>query len=180
MIEIHSLESEVMNHEEIEIHLILIGHAGVGKTSLKKHLKNVPIEKFESPTLVMESDAIRFEESEAKRFSLTLWDTGGHPIFQDLLPCFARFRCMYGLVFKLTDIVFFDSCPDIRSCGKDSETVSSPFSNRDIIHRNLAFIQAFSSSFREKSGDAGGGGYNRQSTGIELIHLPAPTLDLEN
>ena len=145
-----------MDQEEMEIHLILIGHTGVGKTSLRKHLKNMPIDTQEAPTLIMESDYMHKEiplQSSGNRLSLTMWDTGGQPIFQDLLPCFARFRCMYSLVFRLPDIVSFDCCPEIRPYSKHSKPVQSLFTNREIIYRNLAFIQAFSSSFQEKPGD---------------------------
>ena len=120
-----SFEDELME-EESQIHLILIGHTGVGKTSLRKHLKNEPINMDESPTIIMEpeflyresikmANSIPFKsirealkDSSSKVF-LTMWDTGGQPIFQDLLPCFARLKCMYGIVFRLPDLQDLDA-----------------------------------------------------------------------
>ena len=124
-----------------DIHFMLIGHTNVGKTSIRKHLKNEPIDMKEPPTVVMESEYIR-ELGLDSDASVTMWDTGGHPFFQDLLPCFARLKCLYGLVFRIPDIEN-DSHPDIRCC-EYFEPSKSPFTNRDILFRNLAFIQAFS------------------------------------
>jgi energy-coupling factor transporter ATP-binding protein EcfA2 len=149
LLESESLDPGELEVKELEIHLILIGHTGVGKTSLRRHIRNEPIHKQESPTIVMESEYMYRElalESEDTKVSVTLWDTGGQPIFQDLLPCFARFRCMYGVVFRLSDIEHFDSFPDVRPSGEDNDVLTSLFTSRDIMYRNLSFIQAFSCS----------------------------------
>ena len=69
-----------------------------------------------------------------------MWDAGGKPIFQDLLPCFARLKCMYGICFRLYDLKNLDDKP-----------ASSPFSHRDILYRNLSFVQAFSSGVGKKT-----------------------------
>ena len=82
-----------------DIHLILIGHTNVGKTSLRKHLKNEPIDRNEPPTVVMESEYIRGAGLDSN-VSVTMWNTGGHPFFQDLLPCFARFKCLLQYVMR--------------------------------------------------------------------------------
>ena len=140
----------------MQIHLILIGHTGVGKTSLRKHLKDEPIDMNETPTIVMEPEFLYRESVELSAASpfkcikdvlsssnskvfLTMWDTGGQPIFQDLLPCFARLKCMYGIVFRLPDLQEFDSRPEIRPCDEHHESVTSPFTNKDILYRNLAY-----------------------------------------
>ena len=134
-----------------DIHFILIGHTNVGKTSLRKHLKNHPIDMEEPPTVVMESEYIRGIGLDSN-VSVTMWDTGGHPFFQDLLPCFARFKCLYGLVFCIPDIENFDSCPDVRRCAYH-EPAKSLFTNREILFRNLAFIQAFSGSMQSNQAE---------------------------
>ena len=151
----------------MQIHLILIGHTGVGKTSLRKHLKDEPIDMNETPTIVMEPEFLYRESVELLAASpfkcikdalsssnskvfLTMWDTGGQPIFQDLLPCFARLKCMYGIVFRLPNLQEFDSRPEIRPCDKYRKSVKSPFTNKDILYRNLAYVQAYSCSMKEK------------------------------
>ena len=134
-----------------DVHFILIGHTNVGKTSLRKHLKNQPIDMEEPPTVVMESEYIR-EMGLDSNVSVTMWDTGGHPFFQDLLPCFARFKCLYGLVFRIPDIENLDSHPDIRRC-EYHEPAKSPFTNREIFFRNLAFIQAFSGGMQSNQAE---------------------------
>jgi hypothetical protein len=91
--------------------------------------------------------------SSASRVFLTMWDTGGQPIFQDLLPCFARLKCMYGIVFRLPDIEAFDSFPSIRPCDEHHEGSTSPFSNEDIVYRNLAYVQAYSCSMKKHLDD---------------------------
>jgi hypothetical protein len=87
--------------------------------------------------------------STASRVFLTMWDTGGQPIFQDLLPCFARLKCMYGIVFRLPDIEAFGSSPTIRPCDEYREESTSPFSSEDIVYRNLAYLQAYSCSMKK-------------------------------
>ena len=47
-----------------QIHLILIGQTGVGKTSVRKHLKDEPIDMNESPTIVMEPEFLYRESIE--------------------------------------------------------------------------------------------------------------------
>lgn len=146
--------------DEVQIHLILIGSSGVGKTSLRKHLKNEQIDMNEVPTIIMEpdhlyGDARNVSDNEndhnlmGNKISLTMWDTGGQPIFQDLLPCFARLKCMYGIIFRMSDLDEFDSKPEIRPCDAYHEPVMSPFSSRDIVYRNLAYFQAFSASAKD-------------------------------
>ncbi len=159
--------SEGTEDADIQIHLILIGHTGVGKTSLRKHLKNEPINRNESPTIVMEPEFLYRESigltsvdpfksiqtlssANENKIFLTMWDTGGQPIFQDLLPCFARLKCMYGVVFRLPDINNLDSFPEIRPCGDSHQQVTSPFTNGDIMYRNLSYVQAFSDNLQEK------------------------------
>ena len=147
-----------------DIHFILIGHANVGKTSLRKHLRNQPIDMEEPPTIVMESEYIR-EIGGHSNFSVTMWDTGGHPFFQDLLPCFARLMCLYGLVFRIPDIENFDSYPEIRRCEYHEEAKSA-FTNREIMFRNLAFIQAFSVGMQ----------INEAKTTLDSLYKPAAVI----
>ena len=163
------LECKNEDYEEVQIHLILIGLTGVGKTSLRKHLKNEPIDMNEAPTIVMEPEFLYRESVESRHgypfkhikymstagageesIFLTMWDTGGQPIFQDLLPCFARLNCMYGIVFRLTDLEDFDSKPEMRARDEYHESAISPFTKKDIFFRNL---EAFSSSMQEKIKD---------------------------
>ena len=80
---------------------------------------------------------------------LNIWDTGGHPIFQDLLPCFARLMCIFGIVFRLNDIENFDICPKIRPYDVSQKWETSPFTNREILYRNLAYIKVFSSGMQD-------------------------------
>lgn len=159
--------SDDLVDDDVQIHVILIGNTGVGKTSVRKHLKNEPIDMKESPTIVMEPEILYRESVEltsgspfksikdalkntASKVFLTMWDTGGQPIFQDLLPCFARLKCMYGIVFRLPDLQQFDSKPEIRGYDESQKSVISPFTNKDIVYRNLAYVQAFSCSMKEK------------------------------
>ena len=162
-IRIVSSFSDDLVDDEFQVHLILIGHTGVGKTSLRKHLKNEPIDMSECPTFIMEPEFLYIEsvcleagnpfkilkdasKSTGGKVFLTMWDTGGHSIFLDLLPCFARLKCMYGIVFRLPDLKHFDSKPEIRPLDVNCKSVDSPFTNKDIFYRNLAFIQAYSCS----------------------------------
>ena len=159
--------SDDLVDDEFQVHLILIGHTGVGKTSLRKHLKNEPIDMNEWPTIVMEPEFLYRESVELEagnpfktlkdalkstggKVFLTMWDTGGQPIFQDLLPCFARLKCMYGIVFRLPDLKHFESKPEIRPFDVNCKSVDSPFTNKDIFYRNLAFVQAYSCSTQER------------------------------
>jgi len=131
--------------DESQIHLILIGFTGVGKTSLRKHLKDESIDDNESPTIVMEYDEIRYRTSSAgKEVSVTMWDTGGQPVFQDLLPCFARIQCIYSVVFRLPDIQELSKKPEICPCDENHERIRSPFTTRELIFHDLAYIEAFS------------------------------------
>ena len=166
----HELKNCSSDHpvKEVQIHLILIGLTGVGKTSVRRHLKNEPMDENESPTIVMEPEYLYRESVEVGPFKhikdsltagpnkvfLSLWDTGGQPIFQDLLPCFARLQSMYGIVFRLSDIETFDSKPEIRQCTRYDEVAISPFTNEDMIYRNLAYVAAYPSI--KKYGNAEG------------------------
>ena len=148
------LNTRTFGVDEDEIHLVLIGHAGVGKTSFRRHLKDELFDKNEPPTIMMESKCIVIKDEskfKADKVSVNCWDTGGHPIFQDLLPCFARLMCLYGIVFRLTDIYTFDDYPKIRPYNKDLNKMISPFTNREIMYRNLAFIHVYTSGMQNAS-----------------------------
>ena len=165
------------------VHMILLGHAGVGKTSIRKHFKNEPFDPQEKTTIVADHEVLRKCESpraktqqeplvcetlatktdvkfsEDEFFSshsnldviqddkvlLTLWDTGGQPMFQDLLPCFPSLRTLYGIVFRLDN--FGDSSnAETRPPCSFEPSVESPFTHCELIHRCLAYVNTFSSN----------------------------------
>ena len=172
--------------EMAHVHMILLGHAGVGKTSIRKHFKNEPFDPQEKTTIVAEheilqqpivkspkgetqpellitetlaakSDTASTEEkffffphnhlhgTESDKCLLTLWDTGGQPMFQDLLPCFPKLRSLYGIVFRLDN---FGDSPNAETrppCDFEP-SVKSPFTHIELICRCMAYVNTFSSS----------------------------------
>ncbi len=40
------------------LHMLLIGHTGVGKTSVRKHLQNIPFNDKEKSTIIMEQELL--------------------------------------------------------------------------------------------------------------------------
>ena len=164
--------------EITHLHMILIGHTGVGKTSIVKHLKGETIDPDENSTEVLEPQllirrhkqpelliretlaaplegtGIFVQENESYKaepgkFYLNVWDTGGQAMFQDLLPCFAKLRSLYSIVFKLTDDL--DSYPEsfFRFGRQKHSTGPCPYSNKDLIYRCLGYIETFSSSIKD-------------------------------
>ena len=162
--------------EITHLHMILIGHTGVGKTSVVKHLKGEKIDPDENSTEVMEPQLLVCKQpelliretlaaslqgtgffvkenenyrAEPGKFYLNIWDTGGQSMFQDLLPCFAKLRSLYGVVFKLTDDL--DSYPknSFRFGRQKYSTGPCPYSNKDLIYRCLGYIETFSSSIKD-------------------------------
>ena len=151
--------------EVSHLHMILIGHSGVGKTSLRKHLQNIPFNQKEESTIIMEQELLCrvtmeasintnspiFEKSEGVykgetgTVFLTLWDTGGQPMFQDLLPCFAKLRSIYGIVFRLCDLLGNLKAIVRPVCPLLENAVKSPYTCIDHIYRCLAFLDSFSS-----------------------------------
>ena len=149
--------------EVAHLHMILIGHTGVGKTSIRKHLQNIPFNEQEKSTIIMEQEllcqdstedstvSISFKSksvymSEPDKIFLTLGDTGGQPMFQHLLPCFAKLRSICGICFRLCDLL--ESCTAlVRPVSSLECERESPYSCVDYIYRCLAFIDSFSSSF---------------------------------
>ena len=156
--------------------MILIGHTGVGKTSVVKHLKGEKIDPDENSTEVMELQLLVCKQpelliqenlaaslegtgffvkenenyrAEPGKFYLNVWDTGGQTMFQDLLPCFAKLRSLYGVVFKLTDDL--DSYPEssFRYGRQAYSTGPCPYSNEALIYRCLGYIETFSSSIKD-------------------------------
>ena len=149
--------------EVAHLHMILIGHTGVGKTSIRKHLQNIPFNEQEKSTIIMEQELLCQEAtedstvptsfrsenvytSEPDKVFLTLGDTGGQPMFQDLLPCFAKLRSIYGIVFRLCDLLE-DPNAVVRPVSSLECERESPYSCVDSIYRCLAFLDSFSSSF---------------------------------
>ena len=151
--------------EVSHLHMILIGHTGVGKTSIRKHLQSIPFNSQEKSTVIMEqellcqdtiettsdSSSLSFQKSkniykcEPDKVFLTLWDTGGQPMFQDLLPCFAKLRSIYGIVFRLCDLLE-NRTAIIRPVSSLECEQESPYSYVDYIYRCLAFLDSFQSS----------------------------------
>lgn len=168
------------------VHMILLGHTGVGKTSVRRHFKNEPFDPNEKTTIVAEheflqqpiaklskgetqpellvtetlaakTDTTSIEENfffyphdhlhgtESDKILLTLWDTGGQPMFQDLLPCFPKLRSLYGIVFRLDN--FGDSSnAETRPPCDFEPSVKSPFTHCELICRFMAYVNTFSSN----------------------------------
>ena len=144
--------------------MLLVGHSGVGKTSVCKHLQNIPFDENEKSTIIMQPQILYLEaeksssssysmilqkskkeyENEQGKLFLTLWDTGGQPMFQDLLPCFARLRSIYGIVFR-SDLEE-NSTAIVRSTCSFESTKELPYTYMDDINRCFAFLDFFSSS----------------------------------
>ena len=152
--------------------MILIGHTGVGKTSVRKHLQNIPFDKKEKSTTIMDQELLYQEiieastdcssmvfqkmaavyKSDPDKVFLTLWDTGGQPMFQDLLPCFAKLRLIYGIVFRICDLME-NSRAVIRPTSSLEPQKYSPFTWIDYVHRCLAFLELFSLDVKQSFGD---------------------------
>ena len=153
-----SLSGGVPFHRVSHAHMHLIGAANVGKTSIRKHLKNEKINPHEEATIVAEHEVLCQETLEVsgksifmpapegsicagdpEKVFLTLWDTGGHPMFSDLLPCFPMLRSIFAIVFRLCDSL--DSIPVARTGEQPSY-----FKNLQLIKRFLSFIDTFASA----------------------------------
>ena len=144
--------------------MILIGHNGVGKTSIRKHLQNIRFNEEEKSTIIVEQELLyqvtmeasidsssavfqkceSVYQSETDKVFLTLWDTGGQPMFQDLLPCFAKLRSIYCIVFRICDLLenqkaLVRPVCSILECEKESS-----YTCVDYIHRSIAFLDFFS------------------------------------
>lgn len=166
---------DILRHSDLldvaHLHMLLIGHTGVGKTSIRKHLQDIPIDHNEKSTVIMEPELLCQEtieastdksensfvfqrndnvyKSEPDKIFLTLWDTGGQQMFQDLLSCFARVRSIYGVVFRLPDLL-----STIRATVRPSGPVDcqgeSPYTDSEYIYRSLAFLNSFSFDMQQR------------------------------
>ena len=145
------------------LHMLLIGHTGVGKTSIRKHLQNIPFNDKEKSTIIMEQELLYQEtfestidckestvvfkkydsvyKSDPNKIYLTLWDTGGQPMFQDLLPCFAKFRSIYGIVVRLCDLLDNSNASIRPTCPLEIER-ESPYTYTDYLYRCLSFLDS--------------------------------------
>ena len=151
------------------LHLILIGHTGVGKTSIRKHLQNIPLDDQEDSTIIMEQELLHqsaltgsgsaiFEKCSTEYIGkpgqvfLTLWDTGGQPMFQDLLPCFAKYRSVYGIVFRICDLLKESKAVVKPVSHWESEWMSS-YTYTDYIDRCYSFLESHSSNMQLEIGN---------------------------
>ena len=153
------------------LHMLLIGHTGVGKTSVRKHLQNIPMDHNEKSTVIMEPELLCQEtieastdksessfvfqlndnvyKSEPDKVFLTLWDTGGQQMFQDLLSCFAKVRSIYGVVFRLPDLLSTERAT-VRPSGSVECQGESPYTDSEYIYRSLAFLNSFSFDIHQR------------------------------
>ena len=154
--------------EVSHLHMILIGHTGVGKTSIRKHLQNIPFSHEEKSTVIMEQELLcqvtmeastdsgstifqkseNVYKSETSKVFLTLWDTGGQPMFQDLLPCFAKLRSIYGIVFRICDLLENPKAVIRPVCPLLERETESSYTYIDYIYRCVAFLDCFSASLQ--------------------------------
>ena len=157
---------ELADSEYLEVphlHMLLIGHTGVGKTSIRKHLQNIPFNDKEKSTIIMEPELLYQEtfestidskksavvfkkydsvyKSDPDNIYLTLWDTGGQPMFQDLLPCFAKVRSIYGIVVRLCDLLENSNASIRPTCPLEIER-ESPYTYTDYLYRSLSFLDS--------------------------------------
>ena len=147
------------------LHMLLIGLNGVGKTSIRKHLQNIPFNNKEKSTSIMEQELLYQEtfestidsnestmkfkkydsvyKSDPDKIYLTLWDTGGQPMFQDLLPCFAKIRSIYGIVVRLCDLLDNSTASIRPTCPLEIERESS-YTSTDYLYQCISFIDSAS------------------------------------
>ncbi|XP_064395955.1 uncharacterized protein LOC135342984 isoform X6 [Halichondria panicea] len=164
---------DVVSNSEFQevshLNMILIGHTGVGKTSIRKHLQNLLFAKNETSTILFEHELLFVQtvellpdtnipvfqrndavySSEKDKVFLTLWDTGGQPMFQDLLPCFAKFRSIYGVVFRISDFSNDSNAVTRPTCPLESES-ESPYTCKEYIKRCLAFLEFFAFDMNQR------------------------------
>ena len=153
------------------LHMLLIGHTGVGKTSIRKHLQDIPMDRNEKSTVIMEPELLCQEtieastdksessfvfqlndnvyKSEPDKVFLTLWDTGGQQMFQDLLSCFAKVRSIYGVVLRLPDLLSTERAT-VRPSGSVECHGEAPYTDSEYIYRSLAFLNAFSFDMHQR------------------------------
>ncbi|XP_064389593.1 uncharacterized protein LOC135337585 isoform X3 [Halichondria panicea] len=145
------------------LHMLLIGHTGVGKTSIRKHLQNIPFNDEEKSTIIMEQELLYQEtfestvdskkstvvfekynsvyKSNPDNIYLTLWDIGGQPMFQDLLPCFAKIRSIYGIIVRLCDLLDNSNASIRPTCPIEIER-EAPYTSTDYLYRCISFIES--------------------------------------
>ena len=106
-------------------------------------------ETFESSTIDSKKSTVVFKKydsiykSDPDKIYLTLWDTGGQPMFQDLLPCFAKIRSIYGIVVSLRDLLD-NSNASIRPTFPLEIERESPYTSIDYLYQCLSFLDSTS------------------------------------
>ncbi|OHS97298.1 Ras-related protein RGP1 [Tritrichomonas foetus] len=102
-----------MSHKEakINVKLILVGDAGVGKTSIVQRYLHDTYEQNNSPTIgaAYETKVIEIDGS---MFDVNIWDTAGQESYRSLLPMFFRAASIVFIVFDVTSQRSFLNVPN--------------------------------------------------------------------
>ena len=86
----------------IEIKLILLGDAGVGKTSIMQRISKNKYEDTKDPTIGIKSETkiIKYKD---KNYRIQLLDTAGQEKFKSIISGFYRLGKGFFVVFDLTN-----------------------------------------------------------------------------
>ena len=74
------------NSEELSIKIVLVGEAGVGKTSIIGSYFDKPLKTYITTNSPIEN--FRDIELNGKKISLSIWDTAGQEVFRSLNKLF--------------------------------------------------------------------------------------------
>jgi small GTP-binding protein len=95
---------------EVEVKVVLVGDANVGKTSLMAKVLGSEFDANETPTVGCGGGAVSMqtEGSEGLNTKFQIWDTAGSERYRKLMPMFATGAHVAIVVFDVTSAASFD------------------------------------------------------------------------
>ncbi|KAH0792058.1 Ras family protein [Histomonas meleagridis] len=122
--------------------IVLLGDAGVGKTSLLKYWIDKQFSLEQAPTIgasFVESDYI-FQE---KKYHIQIWDTAGEEKYRSMTPIYTQGSSGALIVFNLADRSTFENVPAWL------EMLDSPTSMKITLVGNKSDLQDHKVTFEE-------------------------------
>jgi small GTP-binding protein len=141
------------NSEELSIKIVLVGEAGVGKTSIIGSYFDKPLKTYITTNSPIEN--FRDIELNGKKISLSIWDTAGQEVFRSLNKLFYQDANIIIIVYSIDDEHSFEEIKnywmdDVKEKGSENKVIAI-FGHKSDLYLNEEVNEEEAREYAEKN-----------------------------
>jgi len=142
------------NSEEFSIKIVLVGEAGVGKTSIIGSYFDKPLKTYITTNSPIEN--FKDIEINGKKISISIWDTAGQEVYRSLNKLFYQDANIIIIVYSIDDEHSFEEIRnywmnDVKEKGSENKIISI-FGHKSDLYLNEEVNEDEAREYAEKNG----------------------------